>query len=308
MGPSDSLIRWAGTVAGGDVTVVRGLRRGGSPWLVRVGGASPYDAVLRVEVADNPNGIATEAAALQVAHEHDVRAPRLIAADPHGADAGLKALLQSAVPGSSRIPLAPGPERLRAAGAAISALHRVPHHPTDELPLRTRPIATSDFAAERRVPGGATTPLLDAAADRIAAFSIPATDPVLVHGDMWHGNLLWRADRVVAILDWELAGVGPHGVDLGSLRLDAALLYGMEAADLVLDGWLRTSRRPLAALQYWDAVAALNTPTDMARFITVIHDQGRDDLDADMLNKRRDLFLSFALKGLGTDPLRSTTS
>jgi aminoglycoside phosphotransferase (APT) family kinase protein len=298
MGPSDSLLRWAGAVTGGDVRLVRGLRRGGSPWLVRVEGAASYDAVLRVGTTDNPNGIATEAAALRIVRRHGVRAPRLIAVDAEGTGPGVRALLETAVPGSSRIPSTPVPDRLRAAGAAISVLHGIEHRPTDDLPLRVRPIAASDFTAARRAGGTATTPLLDAAADLIAQSPVPAAGPVLVHGDMWHGNLLWREDHVVAILDWDMAGVGPHGVDLGSLRCDAALLYGIEAADLVLDGWLGTGRRPPAALPYWDAVAALNTPTDMAEFIPAIHDQGRDDLDAAVVNERRDVFIRSALDAL----------
>lgn len=292
------MIRWAATVTGADVTVVRGLRRSGSPWLLRVGGRSPYDVVLRVEISEAPNGIASEAAALEIAREHGIPAPRLIAADTEGSDAGIKALLESAVPGSSRIPSAPTSARLRTAGATVSALQRIGHRPTNELPLRTRPIPVSDFAAERRLIGATTTPLLSAADERIAALPMPAADPVLVHGDMWHGNLLWRDDHVAAVLDWDMAGVGHHGVDLGAMRLDAALLYGSAAADLVLDGWLRSSGRPPHALPYWDAVAALNTPTDMARFVPVIHDQGRNDLDAAILNARRDQFLRSALDAL----------
>ena len=45
-------------------------------------------------------------------------------------------------------------------------------------------------------------------------------------------------------------------------------------------------------------MAALNTPTDMAKFVAVIHDKGREDLDAATVNERRDLFLSCALDAL----------
>jgi hypothetical protein len=78
----------------------------------------------------------------------------------------------------------------------------------------------------------------------------------------------------------DMAGVGHHGVDLAAMRMDAALMYGPAAAGLVLDGSLHGSGHPPHALSYWDAVAALNTPTDMAQYVPVIHDQGRNDLDA----------------------------
>jgi hypothetical protein len=33
------------------------------------------------------------------------------------------------------------------------------------------------------------------------------------------------------VLDWDCAGVGPAGIDLGSLRCDAAWCHGIEAAE-----------------------------------------------------------------------------
>jgi hypothetical protein len=40
-------------------------------------------------------------------------------------------------------------------------------------------------------------------------------DWVLVHGDYRVGNLVWRAGRIVAVLDWEGAGIGDPLEDLG---------------------------------------------------------------------------------------------
>jgi hypothetical protein len=48
-------------------------------------------------------------------------------------------------------------------------------------------------------------------------------------------------------------------------------------------------------MAYWDLVAALTTPTDMAHWLPVAHDHGRVDLDAATLTTRRDAFLHSAL-------------
>ncbi len=48
-------------------------------------------------------------------------------------------------------------------------------------------------------------------------------------------------------------------------------------------------------MAYWDLVAALTTPPDMAQWLPVAHDHGRVDLDAPTLNTRRDAFLHTAL-------------
>jgi aminoglycoside phosphotransferase len=89
-----------------------------------------------------------------------------------------------------------------------------------------------------RVPGSSLIPVEPEAA-RLAALA--ATGPasqrrVFVHGDLWSGNTLWAGGQLTALLDWDSAGAGDPGVDLGSLRLDAALCYGPELAVYVRAG------------------------------------------------------------------------
>jgi aminoglycoside phosphotransferase (APT) family kinase protein len=297
----EPLLRWAASALGTgvSVTVERGLREGGNPWLVRIDdGGRSSGAVLKLGHPHDPDGSRTEVAALTLAGERGVPAPRLLASDLGGTIVGKPVLLETVVPGTSRIPVDATPERLRATGACIVALAGIMVSPSDALPLRTRPISASDFAAGRRTGEEATTPLLAAADERIQALPVPDSETVLVHGDLWQGNLLWRDDSVTGIIDWDMAGAGHPSLDLAALRLDATLLYGLGSEELVLDGWLRASGPPVTALPYWDAVAALNLPGDMALFEPVIHDQGRTDLTADTLNERRDAFLRNALAGL----------
>jgi hypothetical protein len=80
------------------------------------------------------------------------------------------------------------------------------------------------------------------------------------------------------------------------LAAPLALLFGSGAADAVLEGWsgVRGGGTPGVAA-YWDVVAALNTPTDLSRFLPVFHSQGRIDLDVRSVNERRDAFLYSAL-------------
>jgi aminoglycoside phosphotransferase (APT) family kinase protein len=117
----------------------------------------------------------------------------------------------------------------------------------------------------------------------------------LVHGDLWQGNTLWTGESCVGMVDWDAAGVGHPGIDLGTLRLDAAIMFGLPAAAVVLEGWRQAAGQEPDAMAYWDLVAALTTPTDMASWLPVAHDHGRVDLDAATLNHRRDAFLRAAL-------------
>lgn len=100
------------------------------------------------------------------------------------------------------------------------------------------------------------------------------------------------------MIDWDAAGVGPPGIDLGTMRLDAALYYGPAAAGQILDGWRQAAGQEPEHVAYWDIVAALTTVGDMAQCVPPLLDHHRPDLDAPMLTARRDAFLSAALTQL----------
>jgi aminoglycoside phosphotransferase (APT) family kinase protein len=292
----EPVLRWAVTQLGADArpVAVTGLRAGAGPWRLRIDrGGTVLEAVLRVGDTHSRQLLATEAAALTFAEAHQLAAPRLLAVDLDGATAGRPALLMTALAGSSTIPAVASVTRLRALGAAAATLHSVATGPGPDLPLRTRPLADVDFVAMRRATG--SSPLLEAAADRVDQVPMPQGGTVLVHGDLWQGNTLWTGERCVGLVDWDAAGVGHPGIDLGTLRLDAAILFGLPAAAEILEGWRQATGQEPNAMAYWDLVAALTTPTDLAQWLPVAHDHGRVDLDAAILNNRRDAFLHAAL-------------
>lgn len=292
-----SIREWVLSRAGPGTSIVdvRGLHDGGSPWMLRlVRDSQDWSVVLRAGSAASPEPLRTEVTALRVAAECGIQAPRLIAAD---VDRDPPLVLTEAVAGRSTIPRQRPVNRLRTLGAFAAALHRVQVPPDTGLPTRDRPVALVDFSALRRSHRHPTSPLLGRAEELVAARS-PVSAHGLVHGDLWQGNTLWDGDRLVAVVDWECAGTGPAGVDLGWLRFDAALCFGLEAADEVLGGWQAAAGRVAEDLAYWDAVAALSTAPDMGWDAQAIGAQGRTDLSPTLLLDRRDDFLAVALAGL----------
>jgi aminoglycoside phosphotransferase (APT) family kinase protein len=153
-------------------------------------------------------------------------------------------MLTTRMPGTSGIPPEPDPERLRALGAAAARISSIEPGPAraPALPVRSRPIEPEDFAGLRREQGASD--LLRAAEAVVAAIRPDDSRTGLVHGDLWHGNTLWDGARLTAVLDWDCAGGGPAGIDLASLRCDAAWCYGPEAAGHVLRGWDAEAGRP----------------------------------------------------------------
>jgi aminoglycoside phosphotransferase (APT) family kinase protein len=275
-----------------------GLREGGSPWRIEL--ATGQAGVLRVLPASAAVRLRTELAALEHAAAHGLPVPRVLAADPDGAVvAGTIAVLTTVLPGTSHTPgAAPPLARFRALGAVAATIAAVPAPPVSTaLPERTRSIPDVDFAALRRA--APERPLLVAAEEVVAEQVPPPRPPVFVHGDLWQGNTLWDADGgLTGIVDWDSAGVGPAGIDLGSLRCDAATSSGARAAAAVLAGYERVLGRPADDVAYWDVVAALCTPPEVGWFVDAVRDQGRTDLDQPTLLRRRDAFLRAALDRL----------
>ena len=292
--PDAEVLDWASAILDTKVTVVRGLRHGGSPWLLRAG---DREVVLRVARAEQAAETATEVAAMTCAAR--VAGTILPVAELLGYDlaerTGYGLVLTTRMPGTSVIPPEPDPERLRALGAAAARISSIELTPAPALPVRSRPIEAEDFAAMRREQGAPD--LLRAAEAAVAATRPDDGRPGLVHGDLWHGNTLWDDGRLTAVLDWDCAGVGPAGIDLGSLRCDAAWCHGIEAAGQILRGWEAEAGRPATDVPYWDAVAALASPPDMGWFPISMALQGRPDLTREVMLERRDAFLDAALRG-----------
>jgi aminoglycoside phosphotransferase (APT) family kinase protein len=244
------------------------------------------------------------------------------------------ALLIERMPGTTLIPLEPDTGRLRTLGRMAALVHRVPLRATTTLPLRERHTSWTDYSTWRRWarryraespsrresvlgdfvtanPGWSTaaaretfdsidsTPLLDEADDRVQTTRIRKRSTVFVHGDLWQGNTLWDGDRCTAVIDWEAAGAGHPGVDLGCLRWDAALKYGDAAdVDAITDGWEEIMQTAATDVAYWDAVAALNVPADLGGFVQSMTEHGRDDLDGPTLTANNSAFLESALARL----------
>jgi len=288
--PTERMLGWAADSIGRDAVVlsVQALHGDQGPWrlCVAVRGLGQTVVLRSVTPRIDAALIATGAAGLETAERYGLTAPRLIAKDVEGRAAGAPATLETFVAGSTVWPSAVSIGRLRAAGAALAQIHAISLEPQPHLPLRTRPIAVDDFAGERRQGRMATSSLLRTADERIQSMTQPWGATVFVHGDVWPGNMAWTDDTCCTLIDWKTAGVGDPGVDIGELRKQIAITYGPEATARIVDGWEQASGMSATNVAYWDAVAALNTPT--ALFSTVA-------------TARRDAFLRAALDRLDID-------
>jgi aminoglycoside phosphotransferase (APT) family kinase protein len=213
-------------------------------------------AVLKVSPLGWEGGVSSEATALELLKDLGIPAPGLLGVNVDGRTGSLL-LLQTYLPGSNSPETQSPLLRMRAFGAATAHLHGARLPVDHRLPHIDRPVWHDHYIPDRQEGRAPTTPLLQAAEQVWASIRPPDHDEVLVHGDHHHGNVLWKGDTVIALIDWDGAGAGNPGLDLGWARLEATFAYSTAAADEIAYGWTDVTGHSPENLAYWDMVAAL---------------------------------------------------
>lgn len=89
---------------------------------------------------------------------------------------------------------------------------------------------------------------------------------VLLHGDFWPGNMLWRHDRLVAVIDWEDAALGDPLADLANTRLEILWAFGINAMQEFTRQYQSIAPIDRANLPYWDLCTALRPISRIAQW------------------------------------------
>lgn len=183
-------------------------------------------------------------------------------------------------------------ERLYAKGFEVPRPLAVNNGPTEDGPWITMEWIDGDVAQGSEDPGPSlsamagflsrlhTAPLDDFAEVELAAIEDPASvlasylpddelgrslvqligeglerrpnGAVLLHGDYWPGNVLFCADRLAAVIDWEDAKIGDPLVDLACARVEISCAFGVEAADRFTAEYLEQSNASGHSLDLFD--------------------------------------------------------
>src|SRR5262249_27485241 len=100
-----------------------------------------------------------------------------------------------------------------------------------------------------------------------AVWPLPGqNETVLLHGDFWPGNMLWRDGRLVAVVDWEDAQVGDPLADLANSRLEILWAFGMDAMQSFTQQYQSMTPIDFTNLPYWDLWAALRPISKAAQW------------------------------------------
>ena len=288
--PPPAALRWVERAVGPGARVVR-VRRLRNAWAaamhavdVEHGGVA-HALVLRrwarTDIDPDEGVVDNEAAALDAVLDAQVRAPRLVAADPEGEACGAPALLMTRLRG--RDVLSP-PDVARWSEALAATLRSV-----HEIALPRRGLGAYEpwnLDVVTAPPTCVRAKDAWARAIEIAHGEAPTGAPVLCHRDFHPGNVLWHRGRVSGVVDWTHACRGPAAVDVAHCRLNLCWLFGLDVADAFAD---------LAYYDCVDAVGVGDHPPDAWRW----NDAGRSDLTTDGLIARLDDFVTDAVGRAG---------
>jgi aminoglycoside phosphotransferase (APT) family kinase protein len=102
-----------------------------------------------------------------------------------------------------------------------------------------------------------------------AAWPFPQRNTsVLLHGDFWPGNTLWKDGQLIAVIDWEDAEFGDPLADVATTRLEILWAFGIDAMRTFTQHYQSITPIDFTNLPYWDLWAALRPASQIATWAT----------------------------------------
>jgi aminoglycoside phosphotransferase (APT) family kinase protein len=125
----------------------------------------------------------------------------------------------------------------------------------------------------------------------------------LLHGDFWPGNILWRDNTLVAVIDWEDAKIGDPLIDFAISRLDILWIFGIDAMHSFTDHYQSQTDIDYTNLPYWDLCAALRLArligSNLADWTSYFIPFGRHNISEYTFREHFRFFIAQAFEKLG---------
>lgn len=158
--------------------------------------------------------------------------------------------------------------------------------------LGERPAQMDDSLEEGRVRGALE-----------AVWPLPSRNPeVLLHGDYWPGNIIWRDQQLAGIIDWEDAECGDPLKDLAISRLDLLWILGKDAMILFTEHYQSMTTFDFTLLPYWDLCAVLRfirmAGPQIENWAAFFAPYGRKDITEQSIREHVRLFVEQAFEKL----------
>lgn len=225
-----------------------------------------------------PDSAWREAHILELLERTDLPVPRVITLDREGSSTDWAALLMTRLAGRGGTHAgAPRPRELAGLASRIHGLSI----PESELPRfglwgLDDPLPVPEWWGDAAVWSEAVS---------IFRGPMPGEPPCFIHRDFHPGNVLWRAGRAVAIVDWLHGCWGPPSADLAHCRINLWLDHGPAAAQGLLDAYRELHPEMPPYNTYWDIADAMSWHPDPER-------------DGERFARRWESFITSAVSGV----------
>lgn len=254
---SDGLA-WSELVLGARITEVSELSGGLTSTMLALTDVAGRRSVLRLMTNEpwKAHGCALterEASALQTLEDTPVPAPTSLGLDAEGRRTGVAAHLMSRLPGRP----ATGVDDLDVTAMAtlLAVIHEV-------KPAKSfRAYQSWAWEAKRILPAWTKHPGSWQRGFDVLAGEPPSYEPMFLHRDYSHRNLLWSGGEISGVVDWVETSTGPAWLDAGHAATNLALAFGPEPAWTFLERYAALTGRQME--KYWlvmDAVGFLPPP------------------------------------------------
>lgn len=120
--------------------------------------------------------------------------------------------------------------------------------------------------------------------------------PVLIHGDFWPGNVLWKEEKLQAIIDWEDASISDPLYELAITRLDCLWILGTEAMEEFTIAYKSLTKIDFSNLPYWDLFAALRPASKLDKWASDWPSLDRSDITEDTMREGHNWFVNQAFE------------
>jgi aminoglycoside phosphotransferase (APT) family kinase protein len=254
----DGGLAWSEFVLGARITDASELSGGLTSTMLALTDEAGRRSVLRLMTNEpwKAHGFALterEASALQALEDTPVPAPTSLGLDAEGRHTGVAAHLMSRLPGHP----ATGVDDVDV--TAMATLLAVIHEVKPAKPFRA--YQSWAWEAKRILP--AWTKHADSwqRGFDVLAEEPPSYQPMFLHRDYSHRNLLWSGGEITGVVDWVETSTGPAWLDAGHAATNLALAFGPEPAWAFLERYAALTGRRME--KYWlvmDAVGFLPPP------------------------------------------------
>jgi aminoglycoside phosphotransferase (APT) family kinase protein len=293
----DGAVAWAEAAWGRRVASSRRLRGGVTSTMLALTSDHGSQSVLRLMTEEpwrrHADALLSRESLVQTQlADSDVPAPRSIALDATGDQAGVPAHLMSHLPGALELNR-DDDGQLEALAALLTRIHAI--DPGDGGWPRT--YQSWAWPDKRIVPEWSERSALWRRAFAVLDGEPPTYEPTFLHRDFHPGNVLWEGDVVSGVVDWVETSTGPAALDVAHCMTGLVLLHGVDAATRFAQYYRRASGRDVAGSAYWwvmDVVGSLPGPQK----VTVPWRESGRSIDDALAYQRLEAALEAALVGL----------